>query len=1486
MAKIKFRRDTAANWAQANPVLAQGEPGFEHDTGLLKIGDGASTWLELDYSSGSAASLTDDGSVEITAGNTEHWIATQRRDQHNIYPRGLRYDSQGNLYSLTSTGDNVAPMTVLTKYTAAGAVAWQKTIGESQAMTLAVDSSDRAYITVSFNNPAIGVVKFSTAGAILWQKSYDIGPIPAFNALIEEKSSTTLALVASVADGQIEAPTTILAMEISATDGSVLVKKSIELDPDDQVVYATGIDVDPDENVFISGYYVDANDNGRDKMFIEKLDQTLERVWTKSLEAPDGYNMDGGDCASDALGNIYAVGTYSVNTINTQGTTDQSAAILVKLNSSGVVQWTRRVGPGPCGSFHAGMTATATGDVYLSALTLAKKTDGVFADAPETLQEILGSNKLVVARYNTQGAVIWQRYVDVANLNEDFDEGARNQAMAVFGDKFVVDGYGFSTNYQSYDDASTADDETDYFVVQLPTDGTELTIGGLGFTESRVPGRFVTHTTSTSPLTIVTYAETVLAEDSTLTVDDETRVANNIVKSEAYSYTFGADGTFTIPNDGDIKLTQTQVGWLMAVGTTLNNNDDITGRATTVDSQGNMYLGGNDSSTGDSFVMKISPDGTRLWGVRWEESNNSWGGRVSNLSINPTTGNLMALAEVYGNYTYSVLATIDQDTGRILSNETFDDADSDVVLADLAWTITGDYVLAGRKSGNFSPEISVTPETGSTTSTLIVLRSAVDGIPNSWQVGGTGFSVFETVAYVERYTGLTGTVRQGSGATFDVIADGAGNYTVSLPKTTLATVSDTYLSGATVPTGSTTINSDNIVTTGGWDYVNIFDAGLQATLEATPITHNTIVPVTWSSGSTTLSGYVFVQYPGNGSFQIAPVDINGNPVAGTWYFPVSFNQVSPTGTNYLVGHKIKVLGSTLGGTDVTNDAIIEVTSADAGAITAATITGTSTGSSTYPAVSGTNVDVGSGFELTFEGPRNSTNYLDYSNYNITVGGSNYVENDIIVIAGTSLGGTTPANDLTLRIGVSVGSVVSIYDATGTSQSSTWKLETTTAVDFGGAGSWSITYPLSNENLLVTDTWQRTFGTQADDSDQLYAVAVDSEGSIIAVGQGNGKVDVGQTSIWDLAVVYKFDNTGTLEWTRQLNEIDDNCSAKSVVTIGTDIYVTHDSNDNSDTVITKLDTAGTIVWQKVTSGKDDSCIARTADGNLLVIAEDYYEEVDDDSIKIYKMTPSGEVVYKRWLSATSNADTWLATPRGLSVDANNFYIGAYFETDNYQSGLAVRLPLDGSGTGEYGSFSYVDVNAQTSNFTGTGLMDNNYAVNSVDLSVSYAGALVDGTDPYINTGTTITAGTGAFTINAYYPDLTTEIIRDTDGGSIVFADGSRQSTSATDIPQRRYVGQRYMLGFEDRGHHVLIDQNITDSIVVPYDSRVPFPVGTVITIVNMNSGSISINTEGGNTSIMLAGDGYGSGYSLAGYGMATLLKVGTEQWVASGNLTSF
>jgi hypothetical protein len=48
---IKLRRDTAANWASTNPVLAAGEQGLETDTNLIKYGDGATAWVDLAYPS-------------------------------------------------------------------------------------------------------------------------------------------------------------------------------------------------------------------------------------------------------------------------------------------------------------------------------------------------------------------------------------------------------------------------------------------------------------------------------------------------------------------------------------------------------------------------------------------------------------------------------------------------------------------------------------------------------------------------------------------------------------------------------------------------------------------------------------------------------------------------------------------------------------------------------------------------------------------------------------------------------------------------------------------------------------------------------------------------------------------------------------------------------------------------------------------------------------------------------------------------------------------------------------------------------------------------------------------------------------------------------------------------------------------------------------------------------------------------------------------
>lgn len=49
MATIRLRRGTAAQWTAANPILSQGEIGFETDTNKFKFGDGVTSWTTLTY---------------------------------------------------------------------------------------------------------------------------------------------------------------------------------------------------------------------------------------------------------------------------------------------------------------------------------------------------------------------------------------------------------------------------------------------------------------------------------------------------------------------------------------------------------------------------------------------------------------------------------------------------------------------------------------------------------------------------------------------------------------------------------------------------------------------------------------------------------------------------------------------------------------------------------------------------------------------------------------------------------------------------------------------------------------------------------------------------------------------------------------------------------------------------------------------------------------------------------------------------------------------------------------------------------------------------------------------------------------------------------------------------------------------------------------------------------------------------------------------
>jgi len=85
--RFRLRRDTAANWTAANPVLLAGEPALETDTGLGKTGDGSTAWNALLYTSVPMTGLD-----AIVDGQVFGWDAAAGRlkpiDAGKVYQEG------------------------------------------------------------------------------------------------------------------------------------------------------------------------------------------------------------------------------------------------------------------------------------------------------------------------------------------------------------------------------------------------------------------------------------------------------------------------------------------------------------------------------------------------------------------------------------------------------------------------------------------------------------------------------------------------------------------------------------------------------------------------------------------------------------------------------------------------------------------------------------------------------------------------------------------------------------------------------------------------------------------------------------------------------------------------------------------------------------------------------------------------------------------------------------------------------------------------------------------------------------------------------------------------------------------------------------------------------------------------------------------------------------------------------------------------------
>ena len=100
----------------------------------------------------------------------------------------------------------------------------------------------------------------------------------------------------------------------------------------------------------------------------------------------------------------------------------------------------------------------------------------------------------------------------------------------------------------------------------------------------------------------------------------------------------------------------------------------------------------------------------------------------------------------------------------------------------------------------------------------------------------------------------------------------------------------------------------------------------------------------------------------------------------------------------------------------------------------------------------------------------------------------------------------------------------------------------------------------------------------------------------------------------------------------------------------------------------------------------------------------------------------------------------------------------------------------------------------------------------------------------------------------------------------------------DIPQ--VAAGNVTLGATDAGKHYYSTTAGNFTLTVPLNSSVAFATGTAISIVVQAAGNILVNAAAGVT-LYMAGNSTAANRVVGGYGMATLMKVGTDTWFING-----
>lgn len=305
-----------------------------------------------------------------------YWAATLGNSGEQ-YGRAVAVDTFGNVYAAGYAFFSGTNNVLITKYSIAGTIQWQRTLSGAYtdlALDMATDGSGNVYVTGYVGTGAITqeilITKYDTNGTLQWQRKFGDTASQAGNGVAVDFFGNVY--VTGIAQNN----NSIVVVKYN-TNGILQFSSVFGTSP---TTYneGFGVTIDSSGNIYIVGSTGSVSSGD---IYITKLSAVLTIQWQRRL-AGASFGSGQGIVLDSTQANLYLVGYVG------------SDLIVAKYNVSGALQWQRKLS----GGFIRGHS--------------------IAIDAADKIYVTARSEFLIVS-YNSSGTILWQRSFTGGSTDED-----------------------------------------------------------------------------------------------------------------------------------------------------------------------------------------------------------------------------------------------------------------------------------------------------------------------------------------------------------------------------------------------------------------------------------------------------------------------------------------------------------------------------------------------------------------------------------------------------------------------------------------------------------------------------------------------------------------------------------------------------------------------------------------------------------------------------------------------------------------------------------------------------------------------------------------------------------------------------------------------------------------------------------------------------------------------------------------------------------